>query len=125
MIQTCHWTTDSGCAILLSMIAQPYHLYVERTDPDRRMARFYALSIEETLFGQTRLVRRWGRIGTRGRTVQHSFDNELDAVSLFLDLLRAKRMRGYQPRRDSVERAHTSGRHASISPSTSRRYSSG
>ena len=27
--------------------------------------------IEETLFGQTRLVRRWGRIGTTGRTVQH------------------------------------------------------
>lgn len=81
------------------MIAQPYQLYVERRDPRRNMARFYALSIEETLFGQARLVRRWGRIGTAGRTVQHSFDNEGEAVSLFLELLRAKRMRGYQPRR--------------------------
>ncbi|TIV47560.1 MAG: WGR domain-containing protein [Mesorhizobium sp.] len=37
-------------------------------------------------------------IGTTGRTVQHSFDTEGEAVGLFLELLRAKRMRGYQPR---------------------------
>jgi predicted DNA-binding WGR domain protein len=80
------------------MIAQQYQLYIERRDPGRNMARFYALSIETTLFGQTCLVRRWGRIGTAGRTVQHSFDEEEQAVGLFLELLRAKRMRGYQPR---------------------------
>lgn len=101
MIQTNHWTADSGCAILLGMIAQQYQLYIERRDPDRNMARFYALSIEETLFGQARLIRRWGRIGTIGRTVQHSFDDEGEAVGLFLELLRAKRLRGYQPRRVS------------------------
>jgi predicted DNA-binding WGR domain protein len=61
------------------------------------MARFYALSIDTTLFGQTRLVRRWGRIGTDGRIVQHSFDDEGEAVSLFLKLLRGKRLRGYRP----------------------------
>lgn len=77
------------------MITQPYHLYIERRDPDRNMARFYALAIEETLFGQTRVVRRWGRIGTTGRIVQHSFDEEAQAVELFLELLRAKRLRGY------------------------------
>jgi predicted DNA-binding WGR domain protein len=81
------------------MIAQPYQIYVERRDPHRNMARFYSLSIEETLFGQARLVRRWGRIGTTGRTMQHSFDNEGEAVSLFLELLKLKRTRGYQPRR--------------------------
>ena len=80
------------------MIAQQYRLYVERRDASRNMARFYALSIEETLFGQARLVRRWGRIGTTGRMVQHSFDDEGEAVELFLDLLRAKRMRGYRPK---------------------------
>lgn len=81
------------------MIAQNYQLYIERRDPGRNMARFYALSIEETLFGDARLVRRWGRIGTAGRMVQHSFDNEREAVTLFLELLRAKRTRGYRPRR--------------------------
>ncbi|MDB5614973.1 MAG: hypothetical protein JWQ22_2626 [Devosia sp.] len=80
------------------MIAQHYRLYIERNDAGQNMARFYALSIEETLFGQICLVRRWGRIGTRGRIVQHSFDDEGEAVALFLELLRAKRTRGYRPR---------------------------
>ncbi|UVK57613.1 WGR domain-containing protein (plasmid) [Mesorhizobium sp. AR02] len=79
------------------MIAQNYRLYIERKDAGHNMARFYALSIEETLFGQICLVRRWGRIGTRGRIVQHSFDDEREAVELFLDLPRAKRTRGYRP----------------------------
>jgi predicted DNA-binding WGR domain protein len=84
------------------MIAQQYRLYIERREPGRNMARFYALSIEETLFGQSCLVRRWGRIGTTGRTVQHSFDEEGQAVELFLELLRAKRLRGYAtPRRQA------------------------
>ncbi|RUV46784.1 WGR domain-containing protein, partial [Mesorhizobium sp. M5C.F.Ca.IN.020.29.1.1] len=65
------------------MIAQQYRLYIERRDAGRNMARFYALSIEETLFGQTCLVRRWGRIGTTGRVVQHSFDDEGEALGLF------------------------------------------
>lgn len=98
MIQTNHCTPDSAQAILLGIIAQQYQLYIERRDPRRNMARFYTLSIEETLFGRARLVRRWGRIGTIGRVVQHSFDDEGDAVHLFLELLRAKRDRGYRPR---------------------------
>ena len=110
MIQTYHWTPNSGCAILLGMIAQQYQLYVERRDPSRNMARFYALSIEETLFGQARLVRRWGRIGTIGRMVQHSFDDEDEAVQLFLALLRAKRNRGYRPR--------AAPRHAELAPAS-------
>ena len=51
----------------LAMLAQPYHLYVERMDAQKNMARFYALSIEPTLFGDVCLIRRWGRIGTRGQ----------------------------------------------------------
>jgi predicted DNA-binding WGR domain protein len=83
------------------MVTQRYRLYFERKNPGRNMARFYAMSIEETLFGQVCLTRRWGRIGTRGRTVQHSFDDEWQAVGLFLELLRAKRMRGYRARSSS------------------------
>lgn len=80
------------------MIAQHYRFYIERHDPGQNMARFYSLSIEETLFGQACLIRRWGRIGTRGRMVQHSFKNEREAVCLFLEILRAKTLRGYRPR---------------------------
>ncbi|MDK1492859.1 WGR domain-containing protein [Sinorhizobium sp. 7-81] len=80
------------------MIAQPYQLYVERTDPSRNMARYYAMSIEPTLFGDACLTRRWGRIGSTGQQKTHHFDREEDAVRLFLDLLRQKRKRGYLPR---------------------------
>jgi len=81
------------------MLIQPYHLYVERVDPDRNMARFYTLAIEPTLFGTPRLLRRWGRIGTLGRTMIHHFEREEEAVALFLDLLREKRARGYGAKR--------------------------
>ena len=79
------------------MIAQPYKLYVERTDFSKNLARFYAMSIEPTLFGDVCLLRRWGRIGTSGQQLVHHFRSEEEAVSLFLDLLRQKRARGYRP----------------------------
>lgn len=82
-----------------AMLTQPYHLYVERVDPDRNMARFYTLAIEPTLFGTPRLLRRWGRIGTSGRTMVHHFEREEDAVALFLDLLRERRAHGYGVKR--------------------------
>lgn len=42
------------------MLIQPYQLYIERADAAKNMARFYALSIEPTLFGTPCLTRRWG-----------------------------------------------------------------
>ncbi|WP_045024435.1 WGR domain-containing protein [Agrobacterium arsenijevicii] len=80
------------------MIAQPYHLYVERIDATKNMARFYSLSIQPTLFGQASLLRCWGRIGSRGQQKVHLFDHEDQAVELFLELLSQKRKRGYRPR---------------------------
>ena len=84
------------------MISQPYQLYVERCDTVKNMARYYAMDIPATLFGQPCLTRRWGRIGSHGQSKRHIFENEQDAVSLFLDILRQKRGRGYRPpRRES------------------------
>ncbi|MBY3029468.1 WGR domain-containing protein [Rhizobium leguminosarum] len=71
-------------------------LYIERIDPSKNMARFYALSIEPNLFGETSLVRSWGRIGSRGQQKIHVFDSEAKAVDLLLSLLRRKRSRGYR-----------------------------
>jgi len=79
------------------MIVQPYQLYVERTDASKNMARYYAMDISETLFGEACLTRRWGRIGTHGQTMAHVFLREQEAVELFLDLMRQKRTRGYRP----------------------------
>ncbi len=80
------------------MIAQPYQLYVERTDASKNMARYYAMSIEPNLFGEACLIRRWGRIGARGQRLVHHFEREEEAVGLFLELLRQKRKRGYGPK---------------------------
>lgn len=77
------------------MITQPYHLYVERTDVTKNMARFYAMAIAPNLFGEACLTRRWGRIGTKGQTMSHHFETEQEAVALFLDVLRQKKRRGY------------------------------
>lgn len=80
------------------MISQPYQLYVERTDRAKNMARYYAMSIDSNLFGEPCLTRRWGRIGSKGQTLIHHFEREIDAVSLFLELTRQKRARGYRTR---------------------------
>jgi len=84
------------------MLTQPYQLYVERTDISKNMARFYAMSIEPTLFGQACLIRRWGRIGAHGQSMQHSFEREDEAVRLFLAVLRQKRKRGYRPKGKAI-----------------------
>lgn len=42
------------------MLTQPYQLYIERTDATKNMARFFALPIEQTLFGTRCLTQRRG-----------------------------------------------------------------
>jgi predicted DNA-binding WGR domain protein len=80
------------------MIVQPYHVYIERTEASKNMARYYAMEISATLFGHACLTRTWGRIGVRGQSKMHHFENENEAVDLFLALMRQKRKRGYRPR---------------------------
>lgn len=89
---------ESALSDPAAMIAQPYQLYVERTDPTKNMARYYAMSIEPTLFGEACLIRCWGRIGAGGQKLVHHFRREEEAVTLFLELLKKKRSRGYRPK---------------------------
>lgn len=71
-------------------------LLLRRIDPARNMARFYALSIEPTLFGDLALVRRWGRIGTKGRERIELHAGDAAAQAAFDRLARTKRRRGYR-----------------------------
>ncbi|MDW9683199.1 WGR domain-containing protein [Sinorhizobium meliloti] len=73
-------------------------LYVQRIDATKNMARYYTMSIEPNLFGGASIVRRWGRIGTRGKECVVLFKNERHAIECFLVLARQKRARGYRPR---------------------------
>ncbi|TRA88366.1 WGR domain-containing protein [Rhizobium rhizogenes] len=77
-----------------------YQLYCQRIDANRNMARYYALAIRPTLFGEIAVVRSWGRIGRAGGEMTEVFGNENDAISRFLELVLQKRKRGYQPARN-------------------------
>ncbi len=68
---------------------------LRRVDPEHRMARFYMLVIERDLFGTIRLVRTWGRIGTRGRELADEFATEEQAAEALEALAAVKRRRGY------------------------------
>lgn len=90
---------------ILAMTQLWFRLYVQRIDATRNMARFYEISIEPNLFAGSALVRRWGRIGTRGQERIHLFEDNRQAVSRFLFLVRQKRARGYRTlRRNSDTR---------------------
>ena len=63
------------------MTQHRFRLYVQRIDTTKNMARFYAMSIEPDLFGGSALVRRWGRIGTRGQERIDLFTDDLQAIN--------------------------------------------
>lgn len=68
---------------------------LERCVPARNMARFYILSVEEDLFGGTQLLRRWGRIGRRGREMRCRYPSRDLAHAALGRWLTAKLKRGY------------------------------
>lgn len=69
-------------------------LVLHRIDPSANMARFYALSLENSLFGDILLVRRWGRIGTHGRIRFDWFDTLAEAASELARIAAIKARRG-------------------------------
>ena len=71
---------------------------LHRLGEAENMARYYVLSIEPSLFGDTALVREWGRIGQRGkRRIDLFADNPQAAVALNTWLDRMTK-RGYAHR---------------------------
>ncbi|MFK0333886.1 WGR domain-containing protein [Rhizobium sp. NPDC090275] len=73
---------------------EPLHL--RRIDPSQNMRRFYSLSIQPTLFGETSLIRHWGRIGTNGQEMMETFDESTAATKAMAKLVGSKRRRGYR-----------------------------
>ena len=73
-------------------------LVLERREPALNLTRFYVLSLEETLFGETALVREWGRLGTRGRRRLDLFEARAQASEALESWLGRKLRRGYERR---------------------------
>lgn len=69
---------------------------LHRVDATKNMARFYALSLQRSLFGDVLLVRCWGRIGTKGRLRSEWFETERAAADALHRLEHLKGRRGYR-----------------------------
>ncbi len=85
-------TADTG-AMNQSLNFEP--LSMKRRDPDLNMARFYAIALQPTLFGEVSVVRSWGRIGTKGQAKLETFPSQIGAESQAVVLEKRKRRRGY------------------------------
>lgn len=72
-------------------------IQLRRLDPNRNMARFYALTVQPTLFGQFALVREWGRIGSAGRMRTDLYSTPTEVETALEKLRRSKERRGYSP----------------------------
>lgn len=82
----------------MSSAATVQLLVLERREPAANMARFYVLSLEETLFGDTALVREWGRLGSAGRRRLDLFEARAQASEALESWLGRKTRKGYRTR---------------------------
>ena len=73
-----------------------HNLVLHRIDPEQGIRRFYALMIERDLFGTIRLVRNWGRIGTKGQELVEIHADEIAAGQALEAFAQVKRRRGYR-----------------------------
>ena len=67
-----------------------------RRNPDLKMARFYRLWLEPTLFGEVCLARNWGRISTYGQVKIETFGQASDAAAALEKCAKAKVRRRYR-----------------------------
>jgi predicted DNA-binding WGR domain protein len=77
-------------------------LVLERRDASVNIARFYVLAIEPTLFGDTAVVREWGRIGFLGCRRLDLYPDTAAAAEALDFWLARKARRGYRVRASSL-----------------------
>jgi predicted DNA-binding WGR domain protein len=65
-------------------------------DPLTNRYRFSSLTWQPMLFGDGCLVRSWGRIGTKGRSVENVFPDRASAQELVDQSVKRRLRRGYQ-----------------------------
>lgn len=69
--------------------------YLTRIDHAAGMARFYAVMVTPTLFGDWAVVREWGRIGQAGTVRDAVFPSEAKANHAARNIVHGKIRRGY------------------------------
>jgi len=73
-------------------------VHLRRIDAARNMARYYALDVQPTLFGEWALMREWGRIGQGGQQRVAVYGTEGEAAAALDRQRRVKERRGYRSR---------------------------
>lgn len=74
----------------------PTHLHLRCVDLASNKRRFYALSVQRTLFSEWVLVREWGRIGRGGRLRHDVHPSAGKALDALRELAQRKQQRGYR-----------------------------
>ncbi len=72
-----------------------YVRFVSR-DPTNNRERFYVLSWQGTLQGDTVLLCRWGRLGTQGRSLTIVYSEQDQVQGKILRLIKRRLQHGYQ-----------------------------
>lgn len=70
-------------------------LVLYRIDAKKNVYRYYRLAVEIDLWGEWRLVRSWGRKGSRGRTLSEPFPTFAEAFSALEYHHQRRGKRGY------------------------------
>ena len=78
----------------------PIDLHLRCIDRSSNKHRFYALSVQRTLFGEWALVREWGRIGVSCRLRRDLYPSAGSAIDALIELSRQKTTRGYRAAND-------------------------
>lgn len=74
---------------------QQHEFHFRKVQALCNMRVFYTVSLQPTLFGEWSLVRRWGRVGTNGQSLLHTYDSEVQARVALDRAVSKRRKRGY------------------------------
>jgi predicted DNA-binding WGR domain protein len=70
--------------------------YLTRTDPTRKMNRFYIVQVMPNLFGHWTVMREWGRRGSPGTLRLESYRRHEEAQSAEQRTIKRRLQRGYR-----------------------------
>ncbi len=69
--------------------------YLTNINPNQNRYRFYHITIQPGLFGNFCLIRRWGRVGNKGRSLSRSFETIEELYKKVNRLVKMRERRGY------------------------------
>ncbi len=88
--------TETNAALAEDVAQFTEYVRLVSRDPAKNRERFYVLSWQGTLQGDTALFCRWGRLGTQGRSLTIVYSEQDQVQEKILRLIKRRLQRGYQ-----------------------------